>query len=102
MKPPTSMCSSGRPSWVFDVPGYLAPYPPQVNWLDRNFPYLTNFVRFTGCVYEPSAEPLQGPPGRPGLRRPARGQRVNNRSGISGSLSCESKFGRPPRPAWRR
>ncbi len=36
------------PSWVFDVPGYLAPYPPQINWLDRNFPYLTNFIRFTG------------------------------------------------------
>ena len=35
------------PSWVFDVPGYLAPFAPQVNWLDRNFPYLTNFVRFT-------------------------------------------------------
>ncbi len=35
------------PSWVFDVPGYLAPYPPQINWLDRNFPYLTNFIRFT-------------------------------------------------------
>ena len=34
------------PNWVFDVPGYLAPYPPQVNWLDRNFPYLVNFIRF--------------------------------------------------------
>jgi 4-hydroxyacetophenone monooxygenase len=35
------------PNWVFDVPGYLSPYPPQVNWLDRNFPYFTNFVRFS-------------------------------------------------------
>jgi 4-hydroxyacetophenone monooxygenase len=34
------------PNWVFDIPGYLAPYPAQVTWLDRNFPYLTNFVRF--------------------------------------------------------
>jgi 4-hydroxyacetophenone monooxygenase len=34
------------PSWVFDIPNYLAEYPPQVNWLDRNVPYLTNFVRF--------------------------------------------------------
>ncbi|GLY97217.1 cyclohexanone monooxygenase [Actinoplanes sp. NBRC 103695] len=33
------------PNWVFDVPGYLAPYPHQVNWLDRNFPYLVNFIR---------------------------------------------------------
>lgn len=35
------------PSWVFDMPGYLAAYPPQVNWLDRNFPYFANFVRFS-------------------------------------------------------
>ena len=35
-----------KPNWVFDIPGYLAPYPPQVNWLDRNFPYLVNFIRF--------------------------------------------------------
>jgi 4-hydroxyacetophenone monooxygenase len=34
------------PSWCFEVPGYLAPYPAQVNWLDRNFPYLINFIRF--------------------------------------------------------
>jgi len=34
------------PNWVFDVPGYLAPYPAQVNWLDRNVPYLVNFIRF--------------------------------------------------------
>jgi 4-hydroxyacetophenone monooxygenase len=32
-------------SWCFDTPGYLAPYKPQVNWLDRNFPYLVNFNR---------------------------------------------------------
>lgn len=34
------------PNWVYEAPGYLAPYPDQVNWLDRNFPYLTNFARF--------------------------------------------------------
>src|SRR5262249_28259889 len=34
------------PSWCFDVPGYLAPYPPQIKWLDRNFPYFLNFTRF--------------------------------------------------------
>jgi 4-hydroxyacetophenone monooxygenase len=33
------------PGWCFDVPGYLAPLPAQVNWLDRNFPYLLNFAR---------------------------------------------------------
>jgi 4-hydroxyacetophenone monooxygenase len=34
------------PSWCFQAPGYLSEYPPQINWLDRNFPYLVNFVRF--------------------------------------------------------
>jgi 4-hydroxyacetophenone monooxygenase len=33
------------PGWCFDVPGYLAPHPPQVNWLDRNVPYFLNFAR---------------------------------------------------------
>lgn len=35
-----------EPSWCFEAPGYLSPYPPQVTWLDRNFPYLVNFLRF--------------------------------------------------------
>jgi 4-hydroxyacetophenone monooxygenase len=30
---------------VFEVPGYLQPFPPQVTWLDRNLPYHTNFMR---------------------------------------------------------
>lgn len=34
------------PSWCFPAPGYLSDYPLQINWLDRNFPYLVNFVRF--------------------------------------------------------
>jgi 4-hydroxyacetophenone monooxygenase len=34
------------PNWCFDVAGYRSPYPPQVTWLDRNFPYFTNFTRF--------------------------------------------------------
>jgi 4-hydroxyacetophenone monooxygenase len=34
------------PEWLFDRKGYLAPYPPQVTWLDRNLPYHTNFMRF--------------------------------------------------------
>lgn len=33
------------PQWLFDIPGYRSPFPPQVNWLDRNFPYYTNFMR---------------------------------------------------------
>ena len=34
------------PNWCFDTKGYLEPFPPQVNWLDRNFPYIRNFIRF--------------------------------------------------------
>ena len=34
------------PQWLFPVPGYRSPFPPQVNWLDRNLPYHTNFMRF--------------------------------------------------------
>jgi 4-hydroxyacetophenone monooxygenase len=34
------------PQWVFAMPGYRSPYPPQVGWLDRNLPYHTNFMRF--------------------------------------------------------
>ncbi len=33
------------PNWCFDTPGYLDELPPQVNWLDRCFPYMTNFMR---------------------------------------------------------
>ena len=34
------------PNWCFDTKRYLDPFPPQVNWLDRNFPYIRNFIRF--------------------------------------------------------
>jgi len=34
------------PQWLFDHPGYTSPYPPQVNWLDRNLPLYSNFMRF--------------------------------------------------------
>jgi 4-hydroxyacetophenone monooxygenase len=33
-------------SWLFPIPGYLSRFPPQVNWLDRNLPFHTNFMRF--------------------------------------------------------
>jgi 4-hydroxyacetophenone monooxygenase len=33
------------PQWLFGVAGYLSPFPPEVAWLDRNFPYYTNFLR---------------------------------------------------------
>jgi 4-hydroxyacetophenone monooxygenase len=33
------------PQWLFGVPGYLSPFPPEVAWLDHNVPYYTNFMR---------------------------------------------------------
>jgi 4-hydroxyacetophenone monooxygenase len=33
------------PQWLFPVPGYRSPFPPQVSWLDRNLPFHTNFMR---------------------------------------------------------
>ena len=33
------------PQWLFGVPGYLSPFPEEVGWLDRNFPYYTNYMR---------------------------------------------------------
>jgi 4-hydroxyacetophenone monooxygenase len=35
-----------KPQWIFQIPGYLHPLPPQVTWLDRNLPYHINFMRF--------------------------------------------------------
>ena len=34
------------PNWCIENKRYIEPFPPQVNWLDRNFPYITNFIRF--------------------------------------------------------
>lgn len=50
------------PNWIFEVPGYLSPYPDQVTWLDRNFPYLVNFARFaTAWAQRPAltAHPME-------------------------------------------
>jgi 4-hydroxyacetophenone monooxygenase len=33
------------PQWIFSVPGYRSPFPPQVMWLDHNVPLHRNFMR---------------------------------------------------------
>src|SRR6185312_5929260 len=38
------------PQWLFPVPGYRSPFPPQVNWLDRNLPFYTNFMRYRAAM----------------------------------------------------
>jgi 4-hydroxyacetophenone monooxygenase len=37
------------PQWQFPVDNYRSEFPPQVTWLDRNFPYYVNFNRFRVC-----------------------------------------------------
>jgi 4-hydroxyacetophenone monooxygenase len=48
------------PNWVYEAPGYLAPYPDQVTWLDRNFPYLSNFARFQAAFLHRPQNTLKG------------------------------------------
>jgi 4-hydroxyacetophenone monooxygenase len=38
------------PQWVMPTPGYRTPYPPQVNWLDRNLPFYSNYMRFQAAI----------------------------------------------------
>ncbi len=33
------------PQWLFPAPGYRSPFGAQVFWLNRNFPFYTNFMR---------------------------------------------------------
>jgi 4-hydroxyacetophenone monooxygenase len=33
------------PQWLFGVPGYLSRFPEEIGWLDRHFPYYTNYMR---------------------------------------------------------
>lgn len=40
------------PQWLSPVPGYRSPLPPQVNWLDRNLPFHTNFMRARNCTLD--------------------------------------------------
>jgi len=44
------------PQWLFPVPGYRSPFPPQVNWLDRNLPLHTNFMRARACSLDGLAQ----------------------------------------------
>jgi 4-hydroxyacetophenone monooxygenase len=38
------------PQWFMPTPDYRTPYPPQVNWLDRNLPFYTNYMRFRAAM----------------------------------------------------
>ena len=44
------------PSWCFEMPGYLSPYPKEINWLDRNLPFYSSFSRLqVSWVMNPDA-----------------------------------------------
>jgi 4-hydroxyacetophenone monooxygenase len=66
------------PRWVTETAGYLKPFPPQTTWLDRNFPYLTNFNRFYGS-WRARPEALMGV------------MRVDPEHREEGSVSAENK-----------
>lgn len=55
-------------NWVYEAPGYLAPFPAQVSWLDRNFPYLANFSRFRTAFMQRPQNSLPGLRVDPGFR----------------------------------
>jgi 4-hydroxyacetophenone monooxygenase len=38
------------PQWLFPVPGYRSPLPPQILWLERNVPLYANFARFRSSL----------------------------------------------------
>ena len=47
------------PQWLSPAPGYRSPFPPQVNWLDRNLPFHTNFMRARSCTLDRVAHVAQ-------------------------------------------
>ncbi len=84
------------PEWLFDRKGYRAPYPPQVNWLDRNLPFYTNYMRFrTHWLTSPY---LSGPLREidPTYEHPHARSAVNNRLRDERIAFIERKFAERP------
>jgi 4-hydroxyacetophenone monooxygenase len=84
------------PQWLFDRPGYRSPFPPQVTWLDRNFPYHTNFMRFrTNWLLSPY---LSGPMREvdPTFKDPHARSAVNKRLWDDRVRFIERKFANRP------
>ncbi len=38
------------PQWLFPAQRYRSPFPEQIPWLDRNFPYFANFMRIRSAA----------------------------------------------------
>jgi 4-hydroxyacetophenone monooxygenase len=84
------------PQWLFDRKGYLSPFPDQVTWLDRNFPYYSNFMRFRANWL---ASPYLSEPVRiidPGFTDPHARSAVNKRLRDERIAFIQRKLGHRP------
>ena len=93
------------PQWLFPVPGYRSPFPPQVNWLDRNLPFHTNFMRARTCSLDRIANVAQIDPD---FKDPYACSPLNKRARDVCIEFLERKLGdpalvaamTPPHPVW--
>ena len=93
------------PQWLFPVPGYRSPFPPQVNWLDRNLPFHTNFMRARTCSLDRIANVAQIDPD---FKDPYACNPLNKRARDACIEFLERKLGdpalvaamTPPHPVW--
>ncbi|MCX7381141.1 MAG: NAD(P)/FAD-dependent oxidoreductase [Alphaproteobacteria bacterium] len=93
------------PQWLSPVPGYRSPFPPQVNWLDRNLPFHTNFMRARNCTLDRLANIAQIDPD---FKDPYACSPLNKRARDVSIAFLERKLGdpalvaamTPPHPVW--
>jgi 4-hydroxyacetophenone monooxygenase len=84
------------PNWVYEAPGYLSPYPDQVNWLDCNFPYLANFARFQAAFLSRPQNTLKNLQVDPDFHDEHAVSAVNKRIRDLRMAFLESKLGERP------
>jgi 4-hydroxyacetophenone monooxygenase len=80
------------PQWMSPVPGYRSPFPPQVNWLDRNLPFHTNFMRARTCTLDRIANLAQIDPD---FNDPYACNPLNKRARDASIAFLERKLGDP-------
>jgi 4-hydroxyacetophenone monooxygenase len=93
------------PQWLFPIPGYRSPFPPQVNWLDRNLPFHTNFMRARACTLDALADVAHIDPD---FDDPYATCQLNKRARDASLRFLEHKLGdpalvaamTPPHPVW--
>jgi 4-hydroxyacetophenone monooxygenase len=93
------------PQWLFPIPGYRSPFPPQVNWLDRNLPFHTNFMRARACTLDGLADVAQIDPT---FEDPYACSALNKRARDASLGFLQRKLGdpalvaamTPPHPVW--